>query len=173
VHTHRIPPGCSLLALLAARLHRAAPGPAPPWACGAGGRWPSRPVPYYMSKYARTRARCTCTAAAHTSDSTSSVPVPALARDTGAPRLEAGARSRRAGAPRAVIAAPSPLPVGPSPPPQPPPCAMLLVVLAGTPVRIEQGVRGSSTAARTIGSTAADRSGRRYVVRREARSARL
>jgi hypothetical protein len=101
----------------------------------AGGRRPvpsgrlvaarrrSARLPYYMSKYARTRARCTCTAAAHTSDSPSSVPVPALARDAGAPlarsawRLEPGP----AGAPRAVIAAPSPLPVGP------PPCAMLLV----------------------------------------------
>ena len=74
---------------------------------------------------------------------------------------------------RTISIAPSLLPVDPSPPPQPPPCAMLLVVLAGAPVRIEQGVRGSSTAARTIGSTAADRSGRRSDVRREARSARL
>jgi len=92
-----------------------------------------------------------------TSESPSSVPVPALARDAGAPPARFAWRRRHS---RAVAAARRPV-------------AMLLVVLAGAPVRIEQGVRGSSTAARTIRSPAADRSGRRYVVRREARSARL
>jgi hypothetical protein len=92
MHTHQIPPGCSLLG-------RTRPRRRP-----SGGFKPHAgthttcthdtgdPCAYYMSKYARARARCTCTAAAHTPASSAAGPAttcPPAARSTAASRCVA------------------------------------------------------------------------------------